>query len=347
MVQPAHISATTQTSTTPALRVLKCSNCGAGLPVALGRQSVRCVFCGAECSTPQLDGAVKLTARMASAEGEGLDALHAAHLCRLEPTRTQQVVAAMAWTIVPATATGVGGLVLFTEGIVGESTFPILSYAALGFGGVGWYISKRWLCWLATRRAKQLTLGAHQAMSSAALPSRCPSCGGNVQVPDRAAALTCPFCCVPLLASDGMLVRWVEDAEERRLEWLVRANELLDRTRLREIRAARRAPVVISIAAIGIALAAGGTASMLISSLRLTQVDIVCRGVCSVDGMTCLKGGEIAIYLAPGETKDIRLWEAPGKWKSQRVSVPKGERLVFVCPPTPDAPRTVFYDTRD
>jgi hypothetical protein len=81
---------------------------------------------------------------------------------------------------------------------------------------------------------------------------------------------------------------------------------------------------------------------MMISNLNLTRVEIVCRGVCRVDGLTCLKGGEMTIYLSPGETKVIEMWVAPGQWRTERVSVPKGERRVVVCPPTPNAPRTGF-----
>jgi len=156
-------------------------------------------------------------------------------------------------------------------------------------------------------------------------------------VPDQAAALSCPFCNTPLLASNGMLVHWVEDAEERRLEWLDRADELLDRVRVRELRAAQRAPVMVSSGVIGIALVAGLGAGMTISSLNLTRVDIDCRGVCRIDGGTCLKGGSMTYFLAPGEIKEIELWVAPGQWRTERVSVPKGERRIFVCPPTPNA----------
>jgi hypothetical protein len=328
---------TTEPGTTPTLRVIECGGCGAGLPVALGRHAVRCVFCGAQQSVPELDEAVELTARTISAEREGLDALRAAHARRLEPTTTQQVVAGFAWFLLPGSAMCVASLVLLSEGIVSEAAFPILSYATLGLGALGWYCSKQWLRSRAVRKAEQLTRRAHRELSGTEVPSHCPSCGGDVQVPDQAAALACPFCSMPLLASDGMLALWAEDAEERRIEWLIRADKLLDRLRAREIRAAQRAPVTISVAVIGIALVAGVGASMLVSSLSLTRVDIDCRGVCRVDGMTCLKGGEMTIYLAPGETKVIQPWVAPGQWRTEWITVPKGERRVFVCPPTPSA----------
>lgn len=329
---------TTECGATPSLRVIECVECGAGLPIALGRRSVRCIFCGAERPVPELGGAVELTARAESAEREGLDALRAAHARRLEPTRTQQAVAGMAWVIVPASAMGVVALMLLSEGIVSEGAFPFLTYATLGLGALGWSLSRKWLRWWATREVERLTKRAHRDMSGVVLPGQCPSCGGNLQVPDRAAALSCPFCRVPLLASHGMVARWAEDAEERRLEWLERANDLLDRVRARETRAARRAPIVMSVAAMGIALSSAGAVSLALSNLKLTQVAIVCQGVCRVDGMTCLKGGKITIYLAPGETKVIDLWVAPGRWKNERVTVLQGERRVFVCPPTPNAP---------
>jgi len=332
---------TTRYDTTPALRVIPCGGCGAGLPVAVGKRSVRCAFCGAVCSVPELDSAVELTARAVSAEREGLDALRAVHARRLEPTMTQQVVAGMAWAIIPGSATCTGGLVLHSEGIVSEGMFPVLSYATLGLGALGWYLSRKWLRRRAARKAEQFTCRARRKMRGAEVPAQCPSCGGNVQVPDQAATLSCPFCSMPLLASNGMLVNWVEDAEERRIEWLARADDLLDRVHVRELRAARRAPVVVSVVCMGIALLADFGASSTISSLNLTRLDFDCRGVCRIDGGTC-QGGTMTYFLAPGEIKEIQFWVAPGQWRTERVSVPKGERRVFVCPPAPDAKQRNF-----
>jgi len=324
---------------TPALRVIECAGCGAGLPVALGEPRVRCVFCGAERPVPELGEAEGLTAQAASAEREGLEALREAYTQRLQPTSTQRVVTGMACFIAPMSAINVLALVLYTAGIGGQAVFPIAAYATLGVGALGFYLSTRWLQRSAARQAEQLTRRVQAALSGEAQPARCPSCAGNVQAPDRAAALSCPFCRSRLLASHGMLVRWAESAEERRLAWVAQADELLDRVRARELRSARRAPVVGSLAVMGLAAASGGVTMATLSRLSLTQLEIDCRGRCRVDGADCLPGGTIRIYLAPGEAKVVQLWVAPGKWRVEQLTVPRGERRVFVCPPTPAAPR--------
>jgi len=324
---------------TPALRVIECDGCGAGLPVALGQPRVRCAFCGDERPVPELGEAEGLTARAASAEREGLAALREAHSQRLQPTSTQRVVKGMACFIAPTSAINVLALVLYTAGIGGQAVFPIAACATLGVGALGFYLSTRWLQRRAARLAERLTRHVQAALSGEAQPARCPSCAGNVQAPARAAALSCPFCRSPLLARHGMLVRWAEDAEERRVAWVAQANELLDRVRARELRSARRAPVVGSLAVIGLAATSGGVTMATLSRLSLTQLEIDCRGRCRVDGADCLPGGNIRIYLAPGENRVVELWVAPGRWRAERLTVSQGERRVFVCPPTPAASR--------
>lgn len=332
-------SATGVPGTTPALRVIECDGCGAGLPVALGEPRVRCAFCSAERPVPDLEQAEDLTARAASAEREGLEALREAYTQRLQPTSTQRMVTFMAWFIAPTSAGSVLALFLYTAGIGGQAVFPIATYATVGVGALGLFLSTRWLRRRAARRAEELTRRAQSALSGEAQPARCPSCAGNVQAPAQAAALCCPFCRSPLLASHGMLVRWAEDAEERRLAWVAQAGELLDRVRARELRSSRRAPVVGFLATMGLGAAAASVTAATLSRLHLTQLEIDCRGRCRVDGADCMPGGNIRIYLAPGEDKVVQLWVAPGKWRVEQLTVPRGERRVFVCPPTPAAPR--------
>jgi hypothetical protein len=65
---------------------------------------------------------------------------------------------------------------------------------------------------------------------------QCPACGGPMQIPAMVATTECPFCQAPLLASDGMLVRWVDDAAQRRLAWQAQAKELLQKVERRSSR---------------------------------------------------------------------------------------------------------------
>jgi len=211
-----------------------CGSCGAALPVELDRLEAHCEFCGSDTRfrPDQLRRHRALPIDAAQAETEGLEALREALRREIQPG--------------PLGCLGAVGMGMMSLMIVAsvQSVFHALPgfMVPLSMGVLGVVLATPVLVhWLYRRskapaRARAEVERIRASVVRSPQKGQCPACGGPMQIPAMVVAMDCPFCHAPLFASDGMLVRWVNDASQRRLGWQTQAEALLKRVERRSNR---------------------------------------------------------------------------------------------------------------
>jgi hypothetical protein len=201
------------------------------LTVGATTQLVRCVFCGStEAVGSGAAARVQLPAHAARAEEEGLVALREAFVHAHGIDSSKWIIAAVvAIVVLPLVILRIASVLEISR--LSVKSDMLLVGAALVVVTVAGYIALRQR--LAPRLASR-DLERFRATRGAA-PERasCPNCAAPVQVPAGAAAVACCFCHAPLLASHGMLIRWVQQAEQRQREWKALARKIAARGTVR------------------------------------------------------------------------------------------------------------------
>lgn len=216
------------------LQLIRCTSCGAGLGVAPGMAFVSCRYCGAGNRVSGFTRrAAVMPARIQAAEKEGLDALREALTKKYAPGPAT-------WTAIFTMGIMCVGLVPLVFSQVGiaiglDKTFGTLVMIGLTFVSIAVFFG--FLLWMMLRKDPRVEASlqdVHQAVERQPAAGRCPSCGAPLQVPPLNAALECLFCRAALLASEGMLVRWVDNAEQRKQAWSQQAQQLLKQVQIRD-----------------------------------------------------------------------------------------------------------------
>lgn len=210
-----------------------CAGCGAGVPVGQSDRQVRCAFCGTDSPVDpaKLSWHQSLPRAARAAEEEGLDALREALLQRFKPgCGGMMAVASMLF---------VGGtaLVMILTAVAGGGIYiPFVLFGTWIGGSIVAIVRFRSASARAPERAERELSHVHAAVTREPQKGACPECAAKVVVPPLAASITCLFCRSPLVAAEGMLVKWVENAELRRAAWAAQAKGILERVELREKR---------------------------------------------------------------------------------------------------------------
>ncbi|MCO4747088.1 MAG: hypothetical protein KC912_19990 [Proteobacteria bacterium] len=207
------------------------------LPVAPNAQAVTCTYCDTQ-TTPDpalLASHADLPTR--------LDEVHAAGFAAMREALELELLPGLGMTLLllllPGTLTfGLTGPFLY----IGTTFFPAWEVPFI-LGAVGlpmvvwmasWVIPLPWISLLhwGNRAEAQATAEMerlHRDSTDAPRPAQCPSCGDKLQVPHATSVICCLGCDSSLLASEGLLVQWVEDAEARSAAWKVAATAEVER----------------------------------------------------------------------------------------------------------------------
>ena len=215
------------------LELIRCRGCGAGLGVVPGARHVVCGYCKASTRVRGLGRHAALPARVSAAEGEGLDALRAALKEKYAPGSMTVIalftLGPMAMVMVSVSWNQVS-LALGLPKILGMVVMLVLIVISI----IAWMGFLFWIYWRKDPRIEEAMTEVHQRIVREPVPGQCPGCGAPLWVPALNTVLRCCFCQSPLLASEGMLIRWVDNAQARRDAWSAQAGELLRKVQLKE-----------------------------------------------------------------------------------------------------------------
>lgn len=219
------------------LASIVCNACGAALPVKLNATSVTCAYCEVVSPVEADRVAVQreVPAQIEAALDEGVAAMREA----------------LDWELSPGLAMGLG--LLFLPAILafgvtspflymGTKYFPVWEAPVIVLA-----ISAPATVWLASfykpipwvsfaywglrveRKIEAILAKAKASARGEGLAGKCPRCGGKVAVPWQAAVLSCSYCESTLLANDGMLIEWRDEAEARSEAWKAEAKVAVER----------------------------------------------------------------------------------------------------------------------
>ncbi len=194
--------------------LLPCARCGAALPVDPAELRVECAFCGEETAfaQAQFQDQRVLPAVAQQVEGEGRRALEQELREFFRPGWLSLAVP----YFVLAVLTGLVKAVTRAAELHDTpplSWWPVFAWSALGIVGVA-FLALRLSAPKRARRAVDLQQGPGPLGKS-----HCPACNGLVAVPRQTVMVACHYCDAPLLADRGLLVQWVEDAQQRATAW--------------------------------------------------------------------------------------------------------------------------------
>jgi hypothetical protein len=234
--------------------MLACSQCGAGVPVDRSQTQIRCAFCGTDSPVDQAKLAwhQSLPRAAEAAETEGQAALRQALVKQFKPT--------CGGVMAMASALFLGGVVvvILLTAIAGGGVYIPFALFGIWIGGsIVAALIFRSIAQKAPGRADQEMAAVHAAVTREPSKGSCPECAANVVVPQLAASVMCLFCHSPLVAAEGMLVKWVEDAQQRRAAWAAQAQAIIQRVQRRSKRmewlsyAIYVSPLMLLVAVIG------------------------------------------------------------------------------------------------
>lgn len=250
------------------LELIRCQGCGAGVGVDPSAAHVTCGFCAQSTPATGLARHVALPARASAAEEEGLLALREALTEKYKPG---------ALAVVAIFTLGPAAMVLIAAswvqvGLALEVPKTFGTLVMLGLVVLSILVFTVFLLWFYMRTDPRIAASmneVHQSIVREPVPGKCPGCGAPLWVPSLSASLACCFCRAPLLASEGMLIRWVDDAQQRRAAWSSEANELLRKVRFQQKVAGCLSPVVWLLATFVVVFALAGAIMVLRLALGL------------------------------------------------------------------------------
>lgn len=195
------------------MRVLKsipCQGCQASVPAFAG-QVASCAYCGARTPLAQEEAAVAERIKDAEQlERQGLRSLELA----IHHTSSGGIVVG----VVMAAA-------IFLPGIFVAILHSVLAgivLFVLSVPGVAFVNSER-----ARRQAQRRLASVVAAVRDGTVESHCPSCGCRVSVPTGSCAFPCAHCDGWMIAAEGLIIQWLEDAQARKEALRVQGRQIV------------------------------------------------------------------------------------------------------------------------